>query len=93
MPQVVTDYLGMLQQELCIQEDMEERWGNLVKSMAPNCFGIDAVLNAIEDVIEGARALVSGEECPIFQPSIPPHYETSLDSIANNVERDGSNRP
>ena len=91
-PPSVNAFLGILQQELCIQEDMEERWRNLVKSMAPNCFGIDKVLNAVERVIEGAIDLVSGEECPIFQPSIPPHYETSLDAIANDVDPLGGGR-
>jgi hypothetical protein len=91
-PPSVNAFLSILQQELCIQEDMEERWRNLVKSMAPNCFGIDQVLNAVERVIEGAIGLVSGEECPIFQPSIPPHYETSLDELANNVDPLGVGR-
>jgi hypothetical protein len=91
-PPSVNAFLGILQQELCIQEDMEERWRNLVKSMAPNCFGIDKVLNAVEQVIEGAINLVSGEVCPIFQPSIPPHYETSLDAIANDVDSLGGGR-
>lgn len=91
-PLSVSAFLSILQQELCIQADMEERWRNLVKSMAPNCFGIDKVLDALEQVIEGAIDLVSGEECPIFQPSIPPHYETSLDSIVNDVDPLGGGR-
>lgn len=93
IPEAVTSFLAILQQELCIQEDMEERWRNLVKSMAPNCFGLDAVLNAVEQVIDGAIALVSGEECPTFQPSIPPHFETSLDSLVDDVDRRGVGRP
>lgn len=91
-PTSVELFLTMLQQELCIQEDMEERWRNLVKSMAPNCFGIDKVLDAVEKVIEGAIDLVSGERCPIFLPSIPPHYETTLDGIANDVDPLGGGR-
>ncbi len=91
-PLSLTSFLSILQQELCIQADMEERWRNLVKSMAPNCFGIDAVLDSLEQVIEGARGLVSGEVCPIFQPSIPPHYETALDAIANDVDSLGGGR-
>ena len=91
-PPSVSAFLGILQQELCIQADMEERWRNLVKSMAPNCFGIDKALDAVEKVIEGAIDLVSGEECPIFQPSIPPHLETALDAIANDVDSLGGGR-
>jgi hypothetical protein len=86
-------YLSILQQELCIQRDMEERWDDLVRTMAPNCFGIDRVLERMGQVIEGAIDLVSGIGCPTFKPSIPPHFETSLDSIVDDVDRTGLGRP
>lgn len=85
-------FFAVFQQELCIQEDTEERWRNLVKSFAPNCFGVDAVLNSVEQVVTDAIDLVSGTSCPIFQPSIPPHYETLLDQIANNIDPLGTGR-
>jgi hypothetical protein len=85
-------FFAVFQQELCIQEDTEERWRNLVKSFAPNCFGIDGVLNSVEAVLTDAIGLVSGTSCPIFQPSIPPHYETLLDQIANNTDPLGGGR-
>jgi hypothetical protein len=37
--------------------------------------------------------LVSGIGCPTFKPSIPPHFETSLDSIVDDVDRTGLGRP
>jgi hypothetical protein len=43
-PPNVQAFLEILQQELCIQRDAEERWENLVKSMAPNCFGLETSL-------------------------------------------------
>jgi hypothetical protein len=86
----VDAFFAVFQQELCIQEDMEEHWRNLVKSFAPNCFGVDAVLNSVEQVVTKAIGLVSGTSCPIFQPSIPPHYETLLDQIANNIDTLGT---
>jgi len=47
LPQSVQDFLGIFQQELCIQADIEERWENLVRSMAPNCAGMSDVFNAL----------------------------------------------
>ncbi len=91
-PASVTEFLRVVLQELCIQEEMESRWSNLVKSMAPNCYGIDTVLTTVQQVVRDARKLVSGEECPIFQPSIPPHWETALDAIANDVDSLGGGR-
>jgi hypothetical protein len=58
---------------------MEEGWENLVKSMAPDCMGIDAAFMAIKYVIQGAINIVSdGKPCPSFDPRIPPHIESSL---------------
>ncbi len=86
-------FLGIIQQELCIQKAMEERWGNLVKSMAPNCYGLDDVFNMLGRLVDGAIALVSGSTCTLSVPSIPPHFETSLDSIVADVDRIGRGRP
>jgi len=93
MPRSIEDFLGILQRELCIQADMENRWENLVRSMAPNCAGLSEVFNAIGQVIDGAIGLVGVVECPEFSPSIPPHFETSLDSIVDDVDRMGRGRP
>lgn len=77
-PPTVQAFLEILQQELCVQRDAEERWENLVKSMAPNCFGLDGVFDVMGQFIRIALAQVSGETCPPFAPTIPPHFETSL---------------
>lgn len=89
----VVKFLGILQQELCIQKDMEKRWENLVKTMAPNCVGFENVFNTIGDIIQDAIERVSSVECAAFRPSIPPHFETSLDSIVDDVDRMGRGRP
>lgn len=93
IPDSVVKFLGILQQELCIQKDMEERWENLVRTMAPNCVGFDNVFNTIGHIIQNAIDLVSSIECAAFRPSIPPHFETSLDSIVDDVDRMGRGRP
>jgi len=82
--QPLDDVMLLLKQELCIQRDMEDRWENLVRTMAPDCAGIDRVLNTVKTVIQGAIDRVSGQantQCPPFDPKIPPHYETSLGDI------------
>jgi hypothetical protein len=86
-------FLGLVQQELCIQKATEERWENLVKTMAPNCFGLDDVFDMLGRLIDGAIERVSGSSCPSTAPSIPPHFETSLDSIVADVDRIGRGRP
>lgn len=93
LPISIETFLGVLQQELCIQADMETRWENLVRSMAPNCAGFNDVFNAIATVLRDAIGMVSAERCSGFTPSIPPHFETSLDSIVDDVDRNGRGRP
>lgn len=70
-----------LRQELCIQKDAEDRWVNLVKAMAPGCMGVDEVLGEIKTVIGESINMVGGSSCPSFKPSIPPHFETSLEGL------------
>lgn len=80
------ELLHLLHQELCIQKDMELRWESLVKSLAPDCLGIDNVLNAIKAVINGAIDQVSGTTfCLPFDPKIPPHFESSLGEIHDTI--------
>lgn len=81
------DLMLLLKQELCIQSDMEDRWGNLVRTMAPDCAGIERVLNTVKTVAQGAIDRVAGQlntQCPPFDPKIPPHFETSLGDIDIN---------
>ena len=82
----------MMRQELCIQLDAESRWENLVRTMAPTCLGGAEVLNHLAAVLNTAITTIGGA-CEAFEPSLPPHYETSLDSIADDVDRIGRGRP
>ncbi len=93
LPRSIQDFLGIFQQELCQQADTEDRWENLVRTMAPNCAGLTDVFNTIAQVIQDAIDKVSVIECPEFNPSIPPHFETSLDSLVDDVDRMGRGRP
>jgi len=73
--------IDTLRQELCIQKDAEIRWKDLVKSMAPNCVNIDNIFIDVQGVVNGALAAVGDTKCPVFGPTIPPHYETSLEAL------------
>ena len=87
-------FRDLMMQELCIQRDAEVSWQNLVETMVPNCipmtnvFGptgrLTRVINrALNAVISGVTVLNTSVQdnavdCGIFEPTIPPHFETSL---------------
>lgn len=92
-PSVQQFFSGMVQ-ELCIQAEMESHWESLVETMAPSCIPAYEVANRLQALIHAAIRRLSGEvQCQAFQPSIPPHFETSLDGIADDVDRIGTGRP
>jgi len=93
MPRSVQGFLELFQQELCLQADTEARWENLVRTMAPNCAGMSEIFGTVSSVIQAAIDKVSVVECPELKPSIPPHFETSLDSMVDDVDRIGRGRP
>lgn len=84
------DFRKLVDQELCIQQDTESRWRDLVQTMAPACIpfsGINGnlgVFDVIEAVIQNARqsATGNGEPCVLNFP-LPAQYEVSLSAVAN----------
>src|SRR5262249_31697213 len=76
-------------QELCIQQDAENRWKNLVKTMAPDCIGIDALFGANSDltkIINYAIATVGAPLCAPIDIRIPRELAESDDALATAVE-------
>lgn len=91
---VETDtYLGVLEQELCLQGEMEARWSSLVHSMVPNCGQLDATLGGLQAVVANAMQNMVGERCRPQSIDLPPTLETSFDTLVDRVERTGLNRP
>ena len=96
--------LNSMTQELCIQRESELQWENLLNTMAPTCVrfghvfrpnGEPGVLTPVTELIEGAiMAVTAASDVGCAEPNvtIPPHFETSLDSIANDVTRTGEGR-
>jgi hypothetical protein len=91
-PLVLTTTIDLMTQELCIQQEAEARWENLVRTMVPTCLNLDTVFSRMKNML-GATVRDVGGVCQPFAPSLPPHYETSLDSIADDVDRLGRGRP
>jgi hypothetical protein len=90
----LSSYLRVVEQELCLQRDMELRWTNLVHSMVPNCSDIDRSLAVLISAVNSASISVAGEPCRTDAPiNLPPTLETSFDSLVDAVERTGRGRP
>jgi hypothetical protein len=86
-------YIGVMEQELCLQGEMEARWSTLVHSMVPNCGQLDATLGSLQAVVANAMQAMVGERCVPQAIDLPPTLETSFDSLVDRVERTGLNRP
>ncbi len=94
-------FTDLLHQELCLQLQSERRWEGLVDQMSGNCvpmstlFGDDGALvvmleNAMEAVVSGLNGgVVVDTDCGLDGPDIPAHFETSLDTIAQDRLRSG----
>lgn len=92
-PSVWYDFLNILHQELCIQEDMESRWENLVATMAPSCIRFaETVFPVLRDLVQSANDIIGGMQCEEFDIKIPPHFETSLNSLVFGIDSDGAGR-
>ena len=76
LPAFFTPTVDVISQELCIQQDAEVRWENLVRTLAPDCHGLESVFNNMENMLNAVLSDVGGT-CKPFEPSLPPHFETS----------------
>jgi hypothetical protein len=87
-------YLGLIEQEICLQRKLEDQWGNLVHAMVANCSQIDQSLQAVRNMLDAAITAVAGHRCVDGAPiDLPPALETSLDTLVESVERTGLGRP
>ena len=87
-------FVSLVEQELCMQLDMERNWANLVHSLVANCSQIDGSLNRVQDAVKAAVRAVAGEDCANTAPlDLPPTLETSMDTLIERVDRLGQGRP
>ena len=83
-----------MEQELCLQLEMERSWSSLVHTMVANCSQIDSSLAQLQEVVRQAVDAVVGHPCRETQAiNLPPTLETSLDSIVDRIDRTGLARP
>jgi hypothetical protein len=86
--------VGLVEQELCMQLDLERNWTNLVHSLVANCSQIDGSLVRVQQAVSDAVLVIAGEACASRAPlDLPPTIETSLDTLIERVDRLGGNRP
>lgn len=72
--------------ELCIHNDLENRWINLVKTMAPSCVQVEGI---VQQLLVNAIANISGKEissCPQPDVRIPPTQEESQQQLATHFK-------
>ena len=86
------DWLDIMHQELCVQLQSEQQWENLLHTMAPSCVRFN-VLDPTRNLLRNALDMIDEEACAEPTVNIPPHFETSLDSIADDITRTGQGRP
>jgi hypothetical protein len=96
LPTAPSNYdLPTIHEELCLQQDNERHWESLLRTMAPSCSLTDPVLEGVRDLIVRAidtvRCLDTSlpDECPEPCIPVPPHHESSLNALANDVPDTG----
>jgi hypothetical protein len=91
---VPTDNRTTLLQELCMQEDAESQWGNLLQTMAPSCYPASQYVGATMMLVELARAIHELPACGrIDDISIPADVATSLDGFVYGGRSQGGRVP
>ena len=76
----------LMQQELCIQQDAESRWISLVKTMAPDCVGIDDIFKAIQNLLQGAITKVGVGQCKPIDITLPRNFEEAGETFAHVID-------
>jgi hypothetical protein len=69
-------------EELRVQFSLEDRWENLVRTVAPEAGNQESVFILLKKVIEQAEHEVSIKHLPKMTPALPPQFEQSLATIA-----------
>lgn len=73
--------LTTMRDELCLQRQMDARWGSLLASLAPSCVGAGTALLRTDAMIAraiGLLGLPEGTECAQQEPAFPPTVEEAL---------------
>jgi hypothetical protein len=77
-------------QELCMQEDAESQWDNLLQTMAPSCFPEAGFIDATKMLVQLTRGIRELPPCGPVDITIPPDVATSLAGFVFQRDSDGS---
>ena len=72
-------------EELRVQASLEDRWENLVRTVAPEAGDQLTIFTLLRKVIEQAAFEAKVHHLPRMAPALPPQFEQSLDLIARRV--------
>ncbi|HEX3521056.1 MAG TPA: hypothetical protein VHT52_03115 [Stellaceae bacterium] len=85
-----TDFGNAILQELCMQEDAESQWGNLLQTLAPSCFQQAASVNATTIMlVQLTRAIRALAPCGPLNVTIPADIATSLAGLVYREHSEG----
>jgi hypothetical protein len=69
---------GTILQELCMQEDAEGQWKNLLQTMAASCYNTTRLVDDTTTLVEATRAAHVLDSCGAVDVTLPATIETSL---------------
>jgi hypothetical protein len=72
-------------EELRVQASLEERWENLVRTVAPEAGDQQTIFTLLGRIIAQAAYEAKVHHLPRMAPALPPQFEQSLDAIARRV--------
>ena len=75
--------------ELCMQEDAEDQWLNLLLTLAPTCFRTTQLERDTTTLVQAARETHSLPECEPVNITIPPDVATSLAGLVFREHSEG----
>jgi len=82
-------FLEAVLEELRVQESLEDRWRNLVRTVAPEAGDQEFVFELLKGVIKQARQDAIGDKVTApripYEQRLPPQFEQSLADIVRNT--------
>ncbi len=90
-PPVDREFLEAVLEELRVQESLEERWQNLVRTVAPEAGNQQSVFELLRRVIRQAQyeaehlVVITPPSIP-FDEALPPQYEQTLERILRKIK-------
>ncbi|HLY04609.1 MAG TPA: hypothetical protein VKR31_02570 [Rhizomicrobium sp.] len=74
-----------LAEEFRVQASLEERWEDLVRTVAPEAGDQQSIFMLLRKVIEQAAYMVHIQHLPHYAPALPQQFEQTLDQIARKI--------